>query len=918
MHSTHSLVLRVASTATLRSFCLGLLLALAANGAEPPAFATGDQARVFGVREVVLRGGREAANPFDVPVTVRFVPPSGAARAVTVSAFHDGDDVWRARTYVSEAGEWTWSSECPTDAALHGQRGRFAATPSTLRGRLLIHPKNPRQWMTEDGRWFLHLNDTAYYLLSARDRLGDHVTAEDFQAYVGDAVARGITAFRCFLTTNRTPASPAGADGVEGWFGLLEPSRDRVRLDLLQESDRRLRWLLDHHPDVAVQLILFPLEQYRTDTRFWPTLTAEQKQRLLKYLVARFAAYPQILWLVFNDAHYAPVVGRSGPPDAKGGGAELRFPQNIAVAREVGEFFRQHDPWQHPMSTGPARTAPFHFEQEPWATYIHLENNYDVGAAALAPYRAANKPVFLGEDRYEQDHLDRDPRDMRYFQRRLFWSWLLAGGSANYGGRWWVVHPYSQTGVRPATLPGRNPPRTHREPLTGLDSVRVIRDYFVDRRIELSDFAAAPALVRDADGRVAADAPALMRRGGDEFLIYHPNGTSAGKSAQADPARPARLWLDLSAAPGRFDVEWLRPHDGASARGPIVDGGRRVELTSPWVGHDAVVRLVRTEAQRPTAAIAAPTARDRASPEQPLAPAPTRQDPRNLAGNPGFELGKPEPWELIGTGASVTADGVHAGRGALHLLPGTSAVQTLRGLEPGALYVVRGWLHSVKGKAEMSYAESHKTTNGKYLFAGAASGTGRYELTTLLFRPELDPVSSRGHVDVKLRLYTENNEGEALMDDFEVQRGELAGPDLLGAVRFDAAEIARWNAGTTEPVSVPDGGPGGGPCLQLVKKGYMSFLLQGLSPNTTYAATAWVRGQWFRFGAGRYGFRTDHISINSPTEFVPRTIGFTTGPDATSVRIYFLQPADGRPAFVDSVEVRRVEVATEATGPISQ
>jgi hypothetical protein len=243
----------------------------------------------------------------------------------------------------------------------------------------------------------------------------------------------------------------------------------------------------------------------------------------------------------------------------------------------------------------------------------------------------------------------------------------------------------------------------------------------------------------------------------------------------------------------------------------------------------------------------------------------------------------------------------------LRLVPGTRATQTIRELVPGALYVARGWLQSVTGKAEMTYAETHKQTNGKHLFAGAASGTGKYELTTLLFRPELDPANTRGQVDVKFSLYTEDDKGEALMDDIEIRRADLAGPDLLGIVQFDQQELARWQAGTTDPVIMPDGGPGGGPCLRLRKKGYFSRTLEGLAPNTTYAATAWLRGTWFRFGAGRYGFRTDHISINSP-EFVPRTIGFTTGPESTSVNIYFLMPADNRLAPIDSVEIRRVEL----------
>jgi len=537
-------------------------------------FTGGNDAAVkFGVHEVTLTGSGGGKNPFDTLATVTFTPPSGAANAKTVPVFFDGEGNWRARTYVSEPGKWSWSSQCATDAALHGRSGRFVAAPSNLPGRLLPHPKNSRHWMTENGRWFLNLSDTAYFLLCARDGNGEPVTDDDARRYIVDVAARGITSVRCFVAS-RSAGFTESEDMWRGWF-FADATLDVFRLDNLQLADRRLRMLLETNPGIAVQLILFPQEGYARDGRFWAAMTPVQRERLLRNLVARFAAYPQIFWQFVNDAHYGE-----------------KFPNNNAMVREVGAYLQRHDPWQHPRTTGHARRLPFVFGAEDWATYIHIEHAHDLGAGEYDRYEAFAKPVFLSEDRYEQDRAELDPVNMRYWQRRLFWAWLLSGGSANYGGRWWAVHPYSETANKPAAY-HRRPAVVFRQPLTGLDSVRVIRDYFATRGIELAEFSAAPALVRDADGRVAADAPKLMRRGGDEFLLYHPNSASAGRDAQADATRAARLWLDLSTVSGQFDVEWLRPHDGVNARGAPVEGGRRIELTSPWVGHDAVVRLVR-------------------------------------------------------------------------------------------------------------------------------------------------------------------------------------------------------------------------------------------------------------------------------------------------------------------------------------
>ena len=523
----------------------------------------------FGVYEVTLNASSSAKNPFDVSASVTFVPPSvGGAR--TVAAFYDGGDVWRARVYVNEPGRWTWRSESPDDRGLSGKSGRFEAQKAGLRGRLLPHPQNPRQWVTEDGRWFLHLSDTAYFLLSSHDGNGAPVTDEVVERYVRDDEDRGITALRCFLTAGESGFQESTSVWQQ-WFFTNE-SCDHLRLDHLQCADRRLRMLLEKHPNMAVQLILFPLAGYAKDDRFWAALQPAQRERLLRNITARYAAYPQIYWLVTNDAHYGD-----------------KFPRNNALARETGAWLQQQDPWRHPCSTGHARRLPFAFGGEDWATYIHIEHEHDLGALEVSRYEAFEKPVFLGEDRYEQDHgVRRDPAHMRAWQRRLFWAWLFSGGSTNYGGRWWTVQPYTDTGTLTATFHQR-PQTTFSTALTGLDSVKFIRDYFEQRRIELGEFQPDHALAGDLQN---VRTPRVMRRGNDEFLIYHPNAADDGQNARPDPAQTARIQLDLRQAAGTFVAEWYRTEDGVVADGGTFAGGQRLDFTAPWLGQDVVLRLL--------------------------------------------------------------------------------------------------------------------------------------------------------------------------------------------------------------------------------------------------------------------------------------------------------------------------------------
>lgn len=544
----------------------------------------------FGVHEIALSGDGTVSNPFDTIATVKFVPPSGEKNAKRVHAFYDGDNTWRARVYASEVGDWTWSSACSTDAGLHGKSGIFRCQDSKLRGRLLPHTNNSRQWMTEDGRWFLNVVDTAYFLLSAKDELGNPIPEEDFQAYVRDAVDHGITAFMAYGVPRPRSYNEEGS-WQENYFA--DSSYSTFRLENFRVSDQRLRWMLDHYPDTAVEFIMFPRgARYAADQTFWKNLTPQQRERILRYMVARFAAYPQIYWQVSNDTHYGP-----------------KHPNNNAFVREVGAYLQQCDQWQHPRSTGHARWVDFYFGEEDWATFLHLENNHELGAAEYAKYAHLAKPVLLGEDRYEYYNPAKDPLDMRYYQRRLFWAWLFSGGSANYGGCWWVLYPYSQIAQR--TLPvnpylsssageaGLNAGQsklkstTAKMALTGLDSVRFIRDYFESRRIELSDFEPDHALVNDSAVTEAVRVPKLMRRGQEEYLVYHPNAAADGREAVVDSLRTPQFRLDLRNANGRYAVEWYRVEDGQTQPGNDVAGGGQRELTAPWAGADVVLRLLR-------------------------------------------------------------------------------------------------------------------------------------------------------------------------------------------------------------------------------------------------------------------------------------------------------------------------------------
>ena len=572
---------------------LAIISSLGIEGSQAAAasnFTKGNEtATLFGVHEIVLTGNGSRNNPFETQVTVAFTPPTGSQYSIIVNAFYDGGDTWRARTYVSERGGWTWSSSSP-DEGMNNQSGSFQAVDSDLRGMLRKHPANDHQWITEDGKTFLNLTDTAYRLFS------EATPWSDFVAYVEDDVALGISALRA-----------GGCGGYAGWGptsmtggGLYDRSNwcwdgnnySRYDLDRFQTTDLRLEWLLNNHPDLYVQLIQFGKKTNVGQS--WKNISQSQREAMMDYQIARWGAWPQLYFLIVNDTVYAD------------------YADNQDMVREIGAYYAENDPWNHLISAGPKRREPNPFVKSSdfatWHTYLHIEKYSEIDADVVDQYAQYPVHLYYGEDWYEQTTLaSTSPVNPDYYYRRTFWSVLLSGGSPNYGGRYPVIHPYNQT----ASIPFPWEDIVFTGQLSGLDSIRFIAPFFESRGIDLADFQPDDAAARDPnppgpEGNSGPSRPQAARNGNSEFIVYLPNAIEGERSgggefseqatsrliAALDRERIPQVEVDLRGAAGEvFDVYWYQVSNGSWTDGLTIAGGDWTRLTSPWKGEDAVLHL---------------------------------------------------------------------------------------------------------------------------------------------------------------------------------------------------------------------------------------------------------------------------------------------------------------------------------------
>lgn len=568
--------------------------------------ASDEPAALYGVREIALdTGDGSVSNPFDTDLRVTFTPPSGASGEVTVDGFYDGGDTWRARTYVTEVGDWTWSTASTDDAGLAEVSGSFVAVPSSLRGKMRKHPANDQQWATDDGRYFLTIADTPYLLFNEE-------YAEDvFHQYVEDIVARGVSLVRVGWGGGYSVWDPDGraSDGQYPRANWIHDDWDYDRFDLgqLGKSDERLAWLLNQHPDLYVDLHLLP-KTNSAGARWVQDLSTEQRERTLKYIVARLAAWPQIFFLIQRDV---PQTYDS-------------WQQNIQLARDVGNYLADHDAWDtfRACNEKPREfnqlTEPSDFDD--WQSYLEVQSwGYPHGRAVDYYYQNIGYlpvHVYHGEDKYEETW-NGVPAHPAYYYRRLCWSDLLSGGSGTYGSKYKSLIPYSESGSTDYYYD--NSGNIDSTQLTGLDETIHIVEFFTQYDIDMADFEPDDSLARLVDsvapeGDSGPSRVQCAHEGTDRFLLYHPNADD-GETSSADitetgeiipehvesrlnaslrAGRIPAIELDLSgAAGGSYTVTWVHPTTGQSHDGGTTSGGGWVELTAPaeFEGSDAVLYL---------------------------------------------------------------------------------------------------------------------------------------------------------------------------------------------------------------------------------------------------------------------------------------------------------------------------------------
>src|SRR5581483_1097762 len=239
--------------------------------------------------EITLTSEKSYNNPYrDIDLNATITPPAGSGEAgYTLPGFWDGGVTFKIRFAPRRPGTYTVITSCSdtSDSGLHNKTFSYTVgstfNPATPHGFVDRDPTNPYYFRYDDGTPFVWLGDTGWVALYdwGWSTTSMSMSNTEWQAIVDNRKQYGFTVLQV-LAYNETVHWNDGQWPYSGNDGR----NDNATINPVswQRMESRAVYALNKG-----LMLYFMMSSSGTHYCF----TAEQRRRLYRYVVARFAAY---------------------------------------------------------------------------------------------------------------------------------------------------------------------------------------------------------------------------------------------------------------------------------------------------------------------------------------------------------------------------------------------------------------------------------------------------------------------------------------------------------------------------------------------------------------------------------------------------------------------------------------------------
>ena len=392
-----------------------------------PQIAPGEgaQAVQWQVHEIVLSAAQSYQNAYtDVTVTANFSGPNNEQRLV--AGFWDSGSRFVVRFTPTTPGDWSYTIESnPADAGLT-QTGSFTASPAeaSAKGFVRRDPAYPYSFVYDNGDRYFMMGNTYY------DMIRTACAGDRWQEGVLQSASYGINKIRIFVHSLGFGQDHVHPDYYPAVFPFIDDNHDQISIDYWRKVDEVMLFLAEH--GMVADLILFMKPFVTDDDLAFGTL--EQDERYVRYILARYAAFPNVIWCVTNEWEFT---GRD----------EMYWDH-------IGGIVRNEDPWMEQATpdgtalralsihhaTGGRNGGKFKFFDSDWPVHASVQygvrnvrfvNGDEWGNYSIVQNHGNAMPVvndeygYIGED--EPLVLTREQH------RRALWGIVVGGGYASAG-----------------------------------------------------------------------------------------------------------------------------------------------------------------------------------------------------------------------------------------------------------------------------------------------------------------------------------------------------------------------------------------------------------------------------------------------------------------------------------------------------
>jgi len=402
--------------------CVGVVLAgLMMTAAISQAAVNSERVERWGIFELSLKGPAEG-NPFvDVTFGAEF---RGGETVVKPQGFYDGQGVYRVRFSPETEGKWTYKTTS-NRRELAGKTGSFTCVKPARgnHGPVRVH-KNVH-FSYADGTPYYQVGTTCYAWVHQGDRLEAQTLATLAKAPFNKI---RMCVFPKSYSYNKNEPKYYAYQGKppKGWdFTRFNPA-------FWHHLEKRVAQL--GALGIEADLIVF----HPYDRWGFKSMTREQDDFYLRYLVARLSAYRNVWWSLANEYDLMLKIPSKKMSDWD------RFFKIIRDADPYGRMRGNHN------------CRGFYDHSKPWVTHCSIQSS-DLGSA-LKWRKQYNKPVVYDECKYEGNIPQGWGRiDARELTHR-FWQGAISGCYVGHGETY--KHPkdilwWSKGGV----LHGQSPAR---------------------------------------------------------------------------------------------------------------------------------------------------------------------------------------------------------------------------------------------------------------------------------------------------------------------------------------------------------------------------------------------------------------------------------------------------------------------------